>query len=99
MRLRPALRARCRRPRVRDEAARLLQRERDFLRDEKARLLGHVAMAAERDDEVRLHAAAEFAIVGVADAAELRREAIDGFRIRIADARDGDARRSSTGSR
>ena len=38
------------------QAARLLQRERDFLRDEETAPLGHVAMAAERDDEVRLHA-------------------------------------------
>src|ERR1700742_4834870 len=49
-------------------------------------------MAAERDHEVRLHAAAELAEIRVARTAELCLQNIDRLRIRIGDARDGDAR-------
>ena len=74
------------------QAAGLFQRERDFLGDEEARRVGHVAMAAERNDEVGLHAGAQLAEVGVAGAAELRLQGIDGLRVGIGDARDGHAR-------
>lgn len=67
------------------EAARLFERERNAPGDEEFRFLRHIKVAAEGEDEIRLHLSAERPEVRVARASVPFGQTFDYFRIRIAD--------------
>ncbi len=76
---------------ARVQSARLFQREGNSFLKQKLRLLHHVAMASECNDEIRPRLAAQLAEVGISSAAKSRRQCFDAGGVGVADADHLDA--------